>query len=538
MKIKSVRKISSEVPEKMYDVINVQPNNNFLINTKSNKFIVSHNSGKDMQMEKNKVFDMYASILGRMQSRFTINGKTAGMIFLVSSKQSEYDFLEQFIQKKKEENDRKRKKDRTFYLFDYPQWEVLPESNYPSKKKFKFLVGKGKIESKILDEMPSKEEIADLELHGCRVKEAPIELYDQAKLNINKFLMDYAGIATELATKFIPLTFLEECYDNENPLINPFEKEVLTIGLNDGLKIQDFFHPELVPQSLYTKRLFIHVDPSLAKEGGDKTGIGCVAVLGYKDQERYNEEGKQILLKDLVYRHVFSIGLQAPPGSEVSLQKTRDFFHYLKYDLGWNIQSITYDTFQSFDSIQGLTLDGFNAKVLSLDKTPVGYTTFRNAIVEKRIKMIKLNLLEKEIINLEQNNMTGKVDHPMMGSKDSADGIAGAVYDASVSIEQSQISSLDDFENLSLINSDIDGGIYDNEADRLFDFINEYKEKYGINDSINKSKDLQEDVEEEINTEINKVQELRSSLTPSENLNVTDKDLLDLIDGDSDMFIF
>ena len=63
MKIKSVKKISLENSEKMYDVIDVQPNNNFLIHTESNKFIVSHNSGKNIQMEQSKVFEMYTSIL-------------------------------------------------------------------------------------------------------------------------------------------------------------------------------------------------------------------------------------------------------------------------------------------------------------------------------------------------------------------------------------------------------------------------------------------------------------------------------------------
>lgn len=63
MKIKSIRRLSLQQPEKMYDVIDVQPNNNFLVHTKSNKFIVSHNSGKSIQAEQSKVFEMYTSIL-------------------------------------------------------------------------------------------------------------------------------------------------------------------------------------------------------------------------------------------------------------------------------------------------------------------------------------------------------------------------------------------------------------------------------------------------------------------------------------------
>ena len=90
-----------------------------------------------------------------------------------------------------------------------------------------------------------------------------------------------------------------------------------------------------------------------------------------------------------------------------------------------------------------------------------------------------------------------------------------------------------------MMNSDMNnGGIYDNEADQLFDFISEYKERYGINNTNDTSKDLQEDIEEEISNEENKIKELRKSLTASENRNITDRDLLDLVDDDSDMFIF
>lgn len=71
--------------------------------------------------------------------------------------------------------------------------------------------------------------------------------------------------------------------------------------------------------------------------------------------------------------------------------------------------------------LQSLTLDGFTCKEVSMDKLKdkecVGYTIFRNTLVEQRIKLIKLETLFKEITNLEKNEDTGRVDHPPQQTK-------------------------------------------------------------------------------------------------------------------------
>lgn len=43
--MKVINKRVIECDELVYDVVNASPNNNFLLATKSNKFIVSHNCG-------------------------------------------------------------------------------------------------------------------------------------------------------------------------------------------------------------------------------------------------------------------------------------------------------------------------------------------------------------------------------------------------------------------------------------------------------------------------------------------------------------
>lgn len=337
------------------------------------------------------------------------------MIFLASSKQSEYDFLEKYIQRKKEENDRKPKNQRSFYCFDHPQWEVLPASKYPSGKNFKIAVGGLTLSDKIVEPDEDTEEyLEELRKAGyTRIIEVPIELYDTAKMGLSKFMMDYAGIASTLSTKFFSYAEYE---DNISKVIEPlFSQEILKIGLRDVAKINDSFYPDKIPYSVYSKKLFIHIDTSLS---GDRTGISCVAVMGYKDQDRTDENGTSEIMKELIYRHVFTIAIEAPKGDQISFQKTREFIFYLKNVLHWNIAKVTTDGFQSADMRQQLTLAGINTDYVSLDRTPNGYLMFKQALLEKRINLITnehQKLLYEEFLNVERNNMTGKIDHTIDG---------------------------------------------------------------------------------------------------------------------------
>lgn len=81
------------------------------------------------------------------------------------------------------------------------------------------------------------------------------------------------------------------------------------------------------------------------------TGISCVAVLGYKNQQKFDDTGESSNVKQIVFNHVFSVGLQCPPNDELSMIKVKDFIHYLKYDLGWNIVGVSCDRIPEFNVI-------------------------------------------------------------------------------------------------------------------------------------------------------------------------------------------
>lgn len=421
LKINKIEEIQLEKPIPVYDVINCKPYHNFIIKA-NDSFVVSHNcmdelnfaKGKNISMEQSKIFEMYSIILERISSRFLVNGRSAGMMFLASSKQSQYDFLENYINKKEEENKRKPKDKRTFYKFDYPQWEVHPASKYPSGKTFKIACQNPMLPNKIIEaEEDTPEKIKELEINGYKIINVPIELYDPAKMSLDTFLMNTAGIASTLSSKYLhPSLYVDNEYEH---IERPFEKEVLEIGLKDKLRIIDFFNPKALGDSVIHKKLYMHIDTSLT---GDRTGISCIAISGYKHQKKYSDTGEEYDMNELVYRQLFTIGIQAPKGDQISFQKTREFIYYLKRQLGWNLQMVSTDGFQSADLRQSLILAGIPTCYISLDKTPDGYETFKIALQEQRAILILHEyqpLLFAEFQNVERNNMSGKIDHTVDG---------------------------------------------------------------------------------------------------------------------------
>lgn len=428
MKIKSIT--SQQVVEPVYDVVSCEPYHNYLIKV-GDKYVVSHNcdfaQGTNAKMEQSKIFKLYKSVKARMQSRFLRNGDLPAMLFLVSSKKSEADFIEQYVTTLKGV--------KTSLVVDESQWVVKPHMF--GKERFKIAVGNKYIKSKIIE---SEEEEEGYLRQGHRVIEVPVELRRQFELDMEGSLMDLAGISTTSSSKFMSYERISQCYINT---ANPFTANVLTIGLDDDLQIKDFFKINEISDEIRSRPGFVHIDTSLT---GDRTGVSYVIIAGAGMHESLiNGELKERLELHLI--HVFSVAIQAPSSSEISLEKTRQFIYYL-YDNGFNIKGVSTDGFQSADTRQILKTAGFEATLISLDRSPEGYTTTRSCINEHRIALLKIEELEAEMVNLERDNQSGKIDHPSDGSKDISDSLAGAIYNAHqykdkyLSIDANQFSDI------------------------------------------------------------------------------------------------
>ena len=112
--------------------------------------------------------------------------------------------------------------------------------------------------------------------------------------------------------------------------------------------------------------------------------------------------------------------------SEINISEIRNRIYELKA-MGYNISLVTLDGFQSKDTLQILKKKNIKADYLSVDKTIDPYNILKASIYEQRIDIPYYEPLDKELVKLELVRGV-KVDHPIGGSKDCADAVAGVVY--------------------------------------------------------------------------------------------------------------
>jgi hypothetical protein len=121
-------------------------------------------------------------------------------------------------------------------------------------------------------------------------------------------------------------------------------------------------------------------------------------------------------------------------GQETSIRMMYEFIKDISKD--FEIGAVTADQFQSRQLMQDLERDGFNAYLISVDRTDTPYQYLKQCMYEGRIQVAQSKLLQREMKELiYQDN---KVDHPQVtksdnltygkGSKDCADALAGSIY--------------------------------------------------------------------------------------------------------------
>lgn len=351
---------------------------------------------------QNGIMQAYTAIKERINSRFIKNGIQYGRLFLVSSKKSEHDFLESYVKKMKEEGHADK-----MLIVDEPQWVIKPEGTF-SKKTFPVAVGNRSLKSRMLKDDISEEEKAAIIKQGYEILYVPENFRQSFSIDINTALMNLAGRSVFGATSFFNYDLFSPCYIKDYK--NPFVTNVITIGIKDELTIEQFFELDKIPIAVRYMPQFIHIDGSLT---GDRTGITSVGVSGMKQSKQYNGADEYVS-QEMTYKHIFTIGVKAPEGSEISFEKTRQFIYYLRAHQ-FNIIGISIDGFQSADMRQILTAQGYKTDIISLDRSPDGYLALRSAMNDGRIGLIQIDELEVELVQLQRDVRTGKLDHPPEG---------------------------------------------------------------------------------------------------------------------------
>lgn len=448
VRVNLTQKVPYSIPIPVYDVIDVQPNHNFII-VGSNCLLVSHNCAlmdetnfakagvKDIGKAKANMKNLYDTINARISGTFRVGGEVYGKLVASSSKNQDNDFLSDHIDKQQ------RAGNDHLYLVDEPQWKILPKSKF-SDKTFHFTVGdrykKGFV---IPEENDDEEHRAEYEKQGYKVIEAPAELRKNFLADYDISLRDIAGISVAGAMGFITQESITPCVSQERQ--NPFFEDVLVIGSDDMLEISDFYHDDIVPQELKYQQLNIHLDLA---ETHNRTGIVGCCVCGNKVIE--TQEGKKVALPFI--KQVFSVAIEAPRGGRMSFQKVINFVVWLKQHY-YNVGTISTDQYQSDFLRETLSQQGFKTAKFAVNMEQ--FIALKNLLIDQRVELVKNALQEDELISTQRIN--NKISHPEDeggGHGDVADAFAGSVY----SLVSEQITARPPAKNVAAIAAAVNAG--------------------------------------------------------------------------------
>lgn len=402
---------------------------------------ISFIRNQSIDKQKAIAIDMIDTAIGGMTTRFVKQGKNPTLLVLASSKRSEKSFLEEHMkQKLKSEGD-------NVLIVDEAVWNIKPKGTYGDTD-FRLALGNKFLTSQIIPDSDNDDIWID---KGYKILRVPIKLKPKFIDDIDRALCDYAGISSSEMSKYISGVAVSDTL-NEN-LQNPFVRDIIEVGNapDDRVQYYDFFDLNKVPIEMMEKPLYIHLDMSVS---GDMTGIAGVWIKGKKPSvEEVNQSN------DLLYQLAFSVSVKAPKGRQISFEKNKNFIYWLK-ERGFIIKGISTDSYQSVETGQVLTAKGYSYQMISVDRVDQTshickpYQYFKTAIYEKRLLMYRSKTLIEEIIDLERNINTGKVDHPDGGRKDVCDAVCGAIWNASQNAEQFAFDYGEDLDTTYDINSD------------------------------------------------------------------------------------
>ncbi len=349
---------------------------------------------------------LYNSIARRRKTRFAKAGKMPGLLCLVSSKR----YPGQFTDGKEAERaeDIRLYGKSTIYLYDYRVWEVKPPGSF-SEERFYVFAGDDTRRPRILK---AGEVVKEEDRH--LVVGVPIDFLNEFKKDVINALREIAGFST-LARHpyFVDVESVAQAF-NKHPSI--FGQEWVDFVTQRPTVFPASFHKPHLPR-------FVHIDLAVS---GDSCGLAIGCVETFRSMQSLGMSNNSNEMMPMI-RFDGILEIKPPKGGEILFYKVREILTTLR-DMGLNIRWVSFDTYQSQDSIQILRQQGFVVGTFSLDKDNKGYDCFKSAIYTKRVSAPHHPKAQKECITLEKNEKDGKIDHPPLGSKDCSDAMAGVAF--------------------------------------------------------------------------------------------------------------
>ena len=348
----------------------------------------------------------YDTINNRIASRFF----ERGAMFLIGQQKSDTGFAQEKVAEFEQMG---------YYVKRMSIWESLGWDFYEKDENGKTKVFYYNIpRSELIPEMAIDAGV--VELDPDRIIRVP-EVYKKQFLgNPPKALRDLAGIPPRSGSNFIGLGYkIEPCRERWEANHDVGEESPIDTRGN----IASWFHaPDSLPR-------VIHIDFGLSGNG-DALGFAMGHVRGI--ERTSSGEDKPYIVYDLLRQWT------AKPGSQVQFFEIRQFIYDLKDRFGFNVVKVTLDGFESTDTIQQLNMRRIHSEHLSVDKSKLPYYDLREAIYEDRIEWPRYMVISRKdeftpveiaVSELEQVvEDQRKIDHPVNGTKDVADAMAGVAH--------------------------------------------------------------------------------------------------------------
>lgn len=263
-------------------------------------------------------------------------------------------------------------------------------------------------------------ELLDAE-HSANLMEIPNLYLSHFTNKPEQALRDLAGIPPAVSDPFISLVDkIEACRDRW--IASHGDQSPVKPNMS-RVEFEKWFLADNDP-----RKRALHIDNAYSAEGD---GLG-IAMGHVKSVVERDGELKPYIVIDFLAR------IHASPGTEILFSDVRRIVYMLKDDLNFRLKKVSMDGFQSTDTKQQLRKKRFIVEDVSVDKSKLPYEDLREAIYDERIefppymtymqagddKLVEVAI--KELSELTDDGM--KIDHPVKGSKDVADAIAGVCY--------------------------------------------------------------------------------------------------------------
>jgi len=270
--------------------------------------------------------EIYSAVESRMQSRFLVDQQQHGLLVMLSNPRYAGDFLERMRERARH--------DKSVMFVSRTTWDAQPESKH-SNKKFRFCIDSLKIVRR--DEAVSGQVI-----------DVPIDWESDFVKNPVDSWRRLGNTPIQSITPFFwSSENLIRCIDTDRE--NPFDERLRRF--KTWYKCTDKF------------QRFVHIDLGRSHDCGTMSMGYANGVLPLRVEDETS--------KDLVLSVVIDFVVKIDPKE---LNETIDFkiFRELIYDLterGFEIALVTYDKFQSMESIDRLREKGYVVENLSIDRT-------------------------------------------------------------------------------------------------------------------------------------------------------------------------